>query len=81
MARSLDDFVSVTEPGVGSNHPLLVPETLDAVFELLDLSDGFWVVALRELVPELRAALRRALELGLDFLKCLHVLSKRLGAA
>jgi hypothetical protein len=38
-------------------------------------------VALRELVPELRAALRRALELGLDFLKCLHVLSKRLGAA
>jgi hypothetical protein len=74
VARSLDDFVSVAETGLGSNHSLLVPETLDAIFELLDLSGGFRIVPLRELVPELRAALGGALELGLDFGKCLHVL-------
>jgi hypothetical protein len=75
VARSLDDFVSVAEPEVGPEHPLLVPETLDAIFELLDLSGGFGVVALRKHVPKLGAAFGRALDLGLDLTECLHVLS------
>ena len=61
MARSLDDLVTVAEPGLGSQHPLLVPQALNARLELLDLSDGFRIVALREHVPELRAALCTAL--------------------
>ena len=73
MAGSLDDFVAVAEAEVGPEHPLLIPETLDAVFELLDLSGDFGIVAVRKHVPKLGAALGRALDLGLDLRKCLHV--------
>ena len=73
VAGSLDDFVAVAEAKVGSQHPLLVPETLDAVLELLDLSGDFGIVAVRKHVPKLGAALGRALDLGLDLRKCLHV--------
>ena len=72
VAGSLDDFVAVAEAEVGSEHPLLVPETLDAVLELLDLSYDVGIVAGRKHVPELGAALRRAVDLGLDLRKCLH---------
>src|SRR5207245_10802740 len=77
VAGSLDDFVAVAEAKVSSEHPLLVPETLDAVLELLDFSGGFGIVAVRKHVPKLGAALGRALDLGLDLRKCLHVLCKR----
>ena len=73
VAGSLDDFVAVAEAKVGSQHPLLVPETLDAVLEVLDFSGGFGIVAVRKHVPKLGAALGRALDLGLDLRKCLHV--------
>ena len=42
---SLDDFVTVAEAELGSEHPLLVPETLDTVFKGLDLSGDFRIVA------------------------------------
>jgi hypothetical protein len=73
VAGSLDDFVAIAEAEVGSKQPLLVPETLDAVLELLDLSGDFGIVAVRKHVPKLGAALGRALDLGLDLRKCLHV--------
>jgi len=73
VAGSLDDLVAVAEAEVGSEHPLLVPETLDAVLELLDFSGDFGIVAMRKRVPELRAALGCAIDLGLDLRKCLHV--------
>jgi hypothetical protein len=74
VTGSLDDFVSVAEAEVGSEHPLLIPEALDAVFEFLDLSGDFGIVAVRKHVPKLGAALGRALDLGLDLCECLHVL-------
>src|SRR5205809_1351831 len=77
MAGSLDDLVTVAEAELGSEHPLLVPETLDADLELLDFSGDFGIVAVRKHVPELGAALGRALDLGPDLRKCLHVLCKR----
>ena len=73
VACSLDDLVTVAEAEVGSEHPLLVPETLDAVFEFLDLSGDLGIVACRKHVPKLGAALGRAVDLGLDLRKCLHV--------
>jgi hypothetical protein len=72
VAGSLDDFVAVAEAEMGSKHPLLVPETLETVLELLDLSGDFGIVAVRKHVPKLGAALGRALDLGLDLWKCLH---------
>ena len=81
MTGSLDDFVAVAEAELGSEHSLLVPETLDVVFQLLDFSGDFGIVAVRKHVPKLGAALGRALDLGLDLRKCLHAFSKRLGRA
>ena len=77
VSGSLDDFVAVAEPELGSEHSLLVPKTLNPVFELLDFSGDFGIVAVRKHVPKLGAALGRALDLGLDLRKCLHVLCKR----
>jgi len=74
VSGSLDDFVAVAEPELGSEHSLLVPETLDVLFQLFDFSGDFGIVAVRKHVPKLGAALGRALDLGLDLRKCLHVL-------
>ena len=45
VTGSLDDFVSVAEAEVGSEHPLLVPKALEAFLELLDLGRDFGIVA------------------------------------
>src|SRR5215813_10428856 len=78
VARPLDDFVPVAEAKVSSEHPLLVPEALEPLLQVPDLSGGVGIVALRKHVPELGAALGRALDLGLDLFQCVHVSSKRL---
>jgi len=36
VARPLDDLVAVTEAKVGPEHPLLVPEALEPLLQLLD---------------------------------------------
>ena len=41
MTGPLDDFVTIAEAEVSSEHPLLVPKTLDPIFELLYFSGGF----------------------------------------
>ena len=45
VARPLDDFVAIAEAELGSKHALLVPQTLELLLEVLDLSRGFGVVA------------------------------------
>ena len=72
MAGSLDDLVPVAEAGVGAESALLVPKTLDSLLELLDLSCGRGVVALRQRAPKLGAALGGPLDLGLDLFQCVH---------
>ena len=74
MTRALDDLFPVAETEMGAEHPLLVPQMLDSLLELLDLSCYCCVVTLGKRLPELGAPFGRALDLGLDLRECLHAL-------
>ena len=65
MPGAPDDLVAVAEAGAGLQGAVLVPERREALLELVELGCERGVVALRKEMPELGAALGRAVDLRL----------------
>src|ERR1051325_1898658 len=81
VAGSLDDLVAVAKTRACLEHALLVPERSDALVERMQLGREFRVVALREEVPELGAALGGAVDLFSDLVDIGHACSNEVTTA
>src|SRR5947208_13064436 len=64
-----DDAVAGAEAEGGARLPMLGPQRLEPFVQLGELAREVGVVALREQVPELGAALCVAVDLGVDVLE------------
>jgi hypothetical protein len=72
VARSLDDLVAIAEADVRAEGAMLVPESRDLRLELLELGGQSFVSALGQVMPELGAPFRGALDLEPDFRESSH---------
>src|SRR6266536_648080 len=62
-ARSRHDVVAIAEAERCFQRPLLVPEVVELVAQILELGGGLRVVTLRQDVPQLRSPLARFFDL------------------
>jgi hypothetical protein len=69
----LDDLVTVAEARAGLQRSMLVPEPRESILERVQLIGERLVVSLGKKMPELGAALGRALDLGVDLIESSHV--------
>jgi hypothetical protein len=73
LAGAPQELVAIPKAERGAGGPLLVPERLQALLELLELGDDRRVVRFRELLPELESPLRGALDLLPNVLQRRHI--------
>ena len=72
VAGPLDDLVAVAEAGTRLQCALFVPEPSETILERMQLVGELLVVSFGKKMPELGAALGRALDLGVDLFESSH---------
>ena len=74
MPGAGDDLVPVAEAHSRAQRPLFVPEGCETLLDRAQLGGERGVVPLREVVPELGAAIARGVDLATDVGKGSHAL-------